>query len=76
MHAFTQPNETVKIVGNTTELGLWNIDYAFVLSTDITRYPEWINEKALLVPKGTLVLYIPIGTKLEFKLVIVKGTSV
>lgn len=72
MHALTQPDETVKIVGNSKELGSWNIEQAFVLSTDTTRYPEWSNEIALTVPKGWILLFM-VGTKLEFKLVIVKG---
>ena len=40
------------IVGNISELGLWNIADAFLLSTDISRYPEWTNQKALVVTKG------------------------
>ncbi len=61
--AHTKPGETVKVTGNTVELGNWNPVYGLDLKTGPSYFPKW---------NGGTAKFINGPEKLEYKYLIVK----
>ena len=48
----TQFNESVRVVGDIPELGCWDPNKGFELTTNPQQYPVWYNKSKLMLKKG------------------------
>ena len=55
--AFTEFNQSIKLIGSIPELGLWSPLQALPLYTNERDYPNWSNLHLLRIPCGFYKLY-------------------
>ena len=52
----TLPGQHVRIVGDISQLGVWNPSKGLSLTTNPKLYPYWISLTPIIVPKGKLII--------------------
>lgn len=55
--AFTEFNQSVKLIGSIPELGLWSPLQALPLYTNEKDYPIWSNLHLLRIPCGNFMFF-------------------
>lgn len=70
----TLPSQELRILGNISELGSWDLSKSLPLHTDSQQYPLWNNIFPLKVARGCLkniiIKFFSLETNLEFKFLI------
>lgn len=52
IRAYTEFNQSIKLIGSIPELGQWNPSQALSLYTNEKDYPNWYNLHLLRIPCG------------------------
>lgn len=53
----TQFNESVRLVGDIMEFGMWDPYNGFELTTNSQKYPVWYNKSKLMIKKGKAIIF-------------------